>query len=80
MADEGYLCKACARTFGTRYELDNHVHRPGEILAADDPVYVGESRQPTISAAMGTEPGVMRYEKFPGKIGYRRKESFRDDR
>jgi hypothetical protein len=75
---EGYTCPHCARVFNTEYELLNHVHRPGDLLAVDNPetfeapiqksgTSPGTMGEPTYKPSTG---GVMRYDKFPGKIGY----------
>jgi hypothetical protein len=76
MADTGFMCRACGRVFVTEYELLTHIHLPGEILAETDPLRM-ESDPPMTpkGLAFGISPktGVIRYEKFPGKIGYRRR-------
>jgi 5-methylcytosine-specific restriction endonuclease McrA len=82
---EGFLCKYCGRTFLTDYELQNHIHRQDDILAESD----RDLTLPTNSRSkigidtqfvnknevkvtnLGNER--LRYDKFPGKIGYTRK-------
>jgi hypothetical protein len=82
---DGFLCKSCGRNFSTEYELQNHIHQPGDILAAPDidpkPVVIPRANK-TINTQfisnneidvtnLGSER--LRYDKFPGKIGYTRK-------
>lgn len=85
---EEFLCKNCGRTFLTQYELENHVHRPGDILAEPDRQIDKEGTIKTLSQKSSIDTrfinnhevtrtnlgsGLLRYNKFPGKIGYVRK-------
>jgi ribosomal protein L37AE/L43A len=78
----GFLCKVCGRSFTTREERENHIHLSGEILAFPDSP--NDTVRPENSldtrfvnngkvgvTNMGSER--LRYDKFPGKIGYIRK-------
>lgn len=83
--NDGFLCKSCGKIFSTEYELQNHIHRPGDILAAPDfdpkPVMIPRANK-TINTQFISKNEVdvtnlgserLRYDKFPGKIGYTRK-------
>ena len=84
--DGPFLCKLCGRRFATENGLQNHVHHDGDLIAAPDPnprsshdispqktgidTQFVNQREVNMTN-LGSER--LRYDKFPGKIGYIRR-------
>lgn len=81
----GFLCKSCGRTFSTEIGLQSHIHAPDEILVEPDKSTIPQInylKNSSIDTRFVNEKDVgvknmgserIRYDKFPGKIGYLRK-------